>query len=88
MAVDIRSLACSYARNGNVSIVSAAPKEDDHHRAGSVTAYVVGQSRRYQVTLGKRGWSCTCEEAGCAHAAAVALVTGHDELARRPGEPR
>ncbi|MER7361880.1 hypothetical protein [Nonomuraea wenchangensis] len=88
MAVDVRSQACSYARNGKVAIVSAAPAEGDHRRAGSVTAYVEGQSRRYQVTLGRHGWSCTCEETGCPHAAAVQLVTGYDGLASRSRESR
>ncbi|TDD54560.1 hypothetical protein E1286_05045 [Nonomuraea terrae] len=87
MAVDVRSLACSYVRNGNVAVVSATPADDADRQAGHVIAYVHGQSRTYQVTLGRRGWSCTCEEANsCPHAAAVQLVTGHDGLARKSGE--
>ena len=87
MPADVRSQACAYARNGKVAVVSASSAEGAGRRAGHVIAYVTGQSGTYQVTLGRRGWSCTCGEAdSCAHAAAVQLVTGHDGLARKPGE--
>jgi len=88
MSADVRSQACAYARNGSISVVSATPASEDGRQAGHVIAYVAGQSRTYQVTLGKRGWSCTCEEPDCPHSAAVQLVTGHDGLARKPRESR
>ena len=83
---DVRSLACSYARNGKVAVVSATPAEGESRRAGHVIAVVQGQQQAYQVTLGRRGWSCTCGEADtCPHAAAVQMVTGHDGLASPAG---
>lgn len=84
MAVDVRSQACSYARNGAVAVVSATPAEADHRQAGHVIAYVRGQSRTYQVTFGNAGWVCACGEADtCPHAAAVQMVTGHEGLASK-----
>lgn len=80
MAVDVRSQACSYYRNDGINLVSVTPGEDG--RAAHVIALVRGVSRTYQVTFGKRGWSCTCGEAdSCAHVASVQKCTGHDGLA-------
>jgi hypothetical protein len=88
MAMDVRSQACSYLRAGKVTVFVATPGSDDATPL-AVRAHVQGQSRRYFVRRNcDSRWLCSCEAEGdgCPHIAAVQLVTGHDGLARKPGE--
>lgn len=88
MAVDVRASACSYLRNGAVTVFTATGKGDDGAPL-AVRAHVQGQSRQYFVRRNYDGqWLCSCEMEGdgCPHIAAVQLVTGHPGLARKPGE--
>jgi hypothetical protein len=84
MAVDVRSQACSYLRNGKVTVCVAGP--DNFRPPEWVRARVAGQSSTYFVRLADGVWRCSCEETGCPHVAAVQHCTGHDGMARKPGE--
>lgn len=87
MALDVRSQACSYLRNGKVTVRAALPGSD--RLPVQVEAVVQGNSGTYLVDLIDQRWRCSCGKAElCAHAAAVQLVTGHDGLARMSGESR
>ena len=86
MPADVRSQACAYLRAGKVTVVVAARCDREGQRPELVRARVEGNSSTYFVRLNDGVWLCSCEEDGCPHAAAVQLVTGHDGLARKPGE--
>lgn len=80
MAMDVRAQACAYARNGQIRVVKAGRGDPP----AMVRARVAGQRCTYFVRLNDGVWVCSCSEDGCPHVAAVALVTGHDSLARKP----
>ena len=84
MPADIRSQACSYARNGDVRVVKALGGDPP----ALVRARVAGRNASYFVRLNDGAWSCSCERVDCPHVAATQLVTGYDGLARKPGESR
>lgn len=87
MAVDVRAMACNYLRNGKVTVKAALPGPE--LLPVQVEAVVKGNSATYLVDLIDGRWRCPCgEPAACAHVAAVQLVTGHDGLARKPGDSR
>lgn len=81
--MSIRTKALAYLRDGNVIVRSAVPA--DHGRAPfQVRADVIGQNSTYLVQLTTcDGWTCTCKNDGCAHVAAVQLVTGHKSAAAK-----
>ena len=85
MPMDVRSQACSYLRNGNVTFFVATPGGDDSTPL-AVRAHVQGHSRRYFVRRNYDGrWLCSCEEDGdqCPHIAAVKMITGYPSAARK-----
>lgn len=51
------------------------------HRVGQeITASVLGDSGRYEVTRRRGGWSCSCPNyIRCSHLAAVLLVCGGEQ---------
>jgi hypothetical protein len=73
---DKRAKALSALREGRVA-VHAVFWPDEGQRATLVHAVVDGHRGRHQVDLVDGTWWCTCTEPACAHALAVALVTGH-----------
>jgi uncharacterized Zn finger protein len=78
MAADVRSLACTYIRNGAVRVVKARWGDSP----AFVRARVAGRGSTYFVRLNDGVWTCSCGEPdSCAHTAAVQLVTGHEGLA-------
>jgi hypothetical protein len=86
MAMDVRSQACSYLRDGRVRVFVARPGGDDD-KPLAVRAYVYGWSRRHFVRLNYGGaWLCSCTARGdaCPHIAAVKLVTGYGGPASPP----
>lgn len=86
MAMDVRSKACSYLRDGRVKLHVAMPPAGTR-LALHIEADVEGYSSTYVVRLNENGWTCTCGNAEvCAHAAAVQIVTGWPSLARK--EPK
>lgn len=85
MARDLRSRALGYLRDGAVTVLGARFAAAGPRRPFRVLADVVGHRSTYRVTHWNdddSGWSCTCRTAGCAHVAAVQLVTGHAGSAR------
>jgi uncharacterized Zn finger protein len=87
MAADVRSLACSYVRDGGVLVCRASGGGNDSPPT-VVRARVQGRRARYFVRLNDGVWVCSCDEPDlCAHVAAVQLVTGHEGLASPAGRP-
>jgi hypothetical protein len=80
---DIRSKALAYIRNGKVR-VSHASSAGVSRTPYDVLAYVDGHNSTYLVRFTANAWSCSCQRAECAHAAAVQLVTGHRSAAEKP----
>lgn len=80
MARDLRSKALGYLRSGAVTVLGANTFAAGPRQPFRVLADVVGHRSTYRVTHWSdhdSGWSCTCRMEGCAHVAAVQLVTGH-----------
>jgi hypothetical protein len=78
MSADVRSLACTYVRNGAVRVVAARWGDSP----AFVRARVAGRGSTYFVRLNGGAWVCSCGEPDSrAHVAAVQLVTGHEGLA-------
>ncbi len=84
MSADVRTKALAYLRDERVRVVSAGTPEG-HLRPYQVTAYVNGYTGRHTVTFEAGAWSCTCGAVGCAHAAAVQLITGWQGPASKGG---
>lgn len=72
---DVRSKALSYLRDGRVTLLTVNTAKHTL-QPFAVGAMVQGFKGRYWVRLNAQGWLCSCATAGCAHAAAVQLVTG------------
>lgn len=80
---DIRAKALNYLRDGAVSVFHARSPRDGTP-PHEVIARVEGHNGRYVVDYLDGTWSCTCPEGtGCAHVAAVQLVTGHRSAAAK-----
>ena len=73
---DTRSRALAYLRDKKVRI-SHATSAGVSRTPYDVLAYVDGHQSTYLVRFTANAWSCSCQCAECAHAAAVQLVTGH-----------
>lgn len=86
MPPDVRSRADALILAGAVTVLIAGPSCVPTRKPWWLQAVVADGSATYWTGLGAdRGWWCTCEEPGCAHVAAVRLVSGQDGPAR-PGE--
>lgn len=84
MPRDLRSAALHYLRSGAVTIVTASTPPDGPRVPLLVEALVVGHRSTHRVHLKTgEGWRCSCRYDGCAHLAAVQLVTGAGTDARR-----
>lgn len=84
----IRTKTLARLREGRVTVLTAAtPPGAD--RPGYVEAHVTssqpGARLCHRVVLEDGAWRCSCRAAGCAHAAAVQLVTGWPSPAARGG---
>lgn len=80
---DVRSKALSYLREENVRILYA-DTPPGATRPDEVRALVRGYRDTYRVVLTAGVWSCPCGADDCAHAAAVAIVTGYRSAASKP----
>lgn len=80
---DIRAKALSYLRDGKVTI-SAATFAGTNRAPYDVLAYVDGHTGTRIIRYGSGEWGCSCRKQGCAHVAAVQLVTGHTSAAGKP----
>jgi hypothetical protein len=81
---DVRAKALNYLRSGAVHVLYARTTADAR-RPVEVVAVVEAHTGVRRVELRDETWSCTCPDYddGCAHAAAVQLVTGHDSAAAK-----
>ncbi|MGI5223592.1 hypothetical protein [Actinoallomurus sp. CA-142502] len=79
---DTRAKALAYLRDGKV-LISYALGAGDDRKPRDVLAYVEGYRSTHLVRLTAGRWGCSCQETGCAHVAAVQLVTGHQSAAAR-----
>lgn len=79
---DVRSKALGYLRDGKVRVLGANSSKPDL-RPYRVSAIVKGFNGLYWVRLQQPGdsWLCSCGTTGCAHLAAVQLVTGYPSAA-------
>ncbi|MEV7006822.1 hypothetical protein [Streptosporangium sp. NPDC051022] len=85
MPADLRSKALGYLRSGAVTVLVADSWERGPRRPYRVLADVVGHRSTHRVTFWidvREKWTCSCRAEGCAHIAAVQLVTGHATDAR------
>lgn len=74
-----RSKALAALRSGRVTVLGAC-YDPDTLTVIDVLASVASSrdpNRRYAIDYCFSGWACTCGADGCAHIAAVQLVTGH-----------
>lgn len=83
MPRDLRAAALHYLRSGAVTVLTASTPKDGPRVPLFVEALVDGHTstHRVRLTIGE-GWSCSCRYDGCAHLAAVQMVTGADTDAR------
>ncbi|MFF0864218.1 SWIM zinc finger family protein [Nonomuraea sp. NPDC003560] len=80
---DLRTKVLGYLRDEKVRILEAATVKPAL-RPHLVTALVQGFNGRYLVLFLQDSWSCSCTGGdGCAHIAAVQLVTGWPSAASR-----
>ncbi len=86
---DVRSKALAYLRSGAVRVLLASTVSYAD-RPYWVQPRVEGHKSTYIVRLdgASAPWTCTCREAGCAHAAAVQLATGHPSAADPTTTPK
>lgn len=82
---DVRTKALSYLRDGCVRVLKSDLRPGPR-QPYIVMAHVDGHKSTYMVQLQDRRWTCTCHQSGCAHAAAVQLVTGYPSAAAKPQE--
>ncbi|MCP9947185.1 hypothetical protein [Actinomadura madurae] len=83
----MRSKVLSYLREENVRILHA-DTPPGASRPDEVRALVRGHRGTYRVVLTGGVWSCPCGAEECAHAAAVATVTGYRSAASKPEKTR
>lgn len=87
MAVpDIRTKALGYLRDERVRILGANWSKPEL-RPYRVSALVKGFHGLYWVRLNDQGWLCSCGTTGCAHLAAVQMVTGYPSNASKAASP-
>ena len=87
----VRAKALGYLRDGAVTVVHARSSQTTSIYVATepfapyeVVALVQGHSGRHVVDYLDGVWTCTCPAGGgCAHVAAVQLVTGHPSEAAR-----
>lgn len=84
MSAAFRAKALGYLRGERVRVISATTPEG-HLRPYEVLAYVRGHQDRHAVRFDAGAWSCSCGSNGCAHVAAVQLVTGWPSAASKGG---
>lgn len=79
---DVRDKALAYLRDGKVRVVHSVSRIGGL-RPYEVDAFVEGHKSTYKVSLDDGVWSCTCHGPGegCAHIAAVQLVTDPEHSA-------
>jgi hypothetical protein len=82
MPRDLRTAALHYLRSGAVTVLTASTPASGPRQPMFVEALVEGYRSTHRVRLALSKWSCSCRCDGCAHVAAVQLVTGHDTPAR------
>ncbi len=88
MPADIRAKALGYLRSGAVQVLTASTVLHSN-RPFLVHAHVRGHNSDYVVRLdgASAPWTCTCRQDGCAHRAAVQLVTGWPSAAALASKP-
>lgn len=78
---DIRSKVLGYVRDAKVRVIEAHGAVKPALIPMRVGAIVQGFHGQYWIRLNRDGWLCSCGTTGCAHLAAVQLVTGHPSAA-------
>lgn len=86
---EIREKALAYYRGGRIRIVHSISRMGQL-KPYEVDAFVEGHKSTYKVSLDDGVWSCTCHGPGegCAHIAAVQLVTDPEHSAAAKPERR
>jgi hypothetical protein len=83
---DVRTKALGYLRDGRVRVLGANWNKPAL-RPYRVSAIVKGFHGLYWVRLQEpENWLCSCGTTGCAHLAAVQLVTGYPGAADKPAK--
>lgn len=88
---EIREKALHYLRDGKVRVVHSICRMSGPLVPYEVDAYVEGHNSTYKVSLDDGVWACTCHGPGegCAHIAAVQLVTAPEtSAAAKPQKER
>lgn len=80
---DVRSKVLGYVRDAKVRVIKADGATKPLLIPTRVGAIVQGFQAQYWIRLNRDGWLCSCGADGCAHLAAVQLVTGHPSAAEK-----